>query len=401
MKLIPFSSQYLRPKEALPFGVRDSSGCLLLAAGQLIDNAEQFEYLKSLKLFADEAESSEWRRRLAAAMDSMVRQNASLKDIVAARPAEEAREAKGREEATLPEQWEDLASSLDAALRDARPGGDWLQRARDVHERTRRLATRRLDASLYYLIYSAGHSVERYASHHALLAMAVCEHACSLLGWEEPLRDSIGRAALTMNVAMVRLQDLLAQSDLNPSAEMRVEIDAHAARGAALLRASGVDDAVWRDAVRYHHDNSDAELPLEQLPPGRQVARLLRRVDIFTAKLSRRKTRVPMSPVQAAKEACLGASGMPDEIGAALLKAVGLYPPGSFVELASGELGVVVSRGRRANLPLVASLVAPSGTPMGEPTLRDTVEPRFAVRCAVGAAAVKVRPTHARLLALL
>ena len=98
MKLISFSPQYLRPKEALPFGVRDSAGCLLLAAGQQIEGAEQLAHLQSLKLFADEAESGEWRRRLAAAMDSMVRQNASLKDIAAARPSEEKAEVKVRSE---------------------------------------------------------------------------------------------------------------------------------------------------------------------------------------------------------------------------------------------------------------------------------------------------------------
>ena len=43
--------------------------------------------------------------------------------------------------------------------------------------------------------------------------------------------------------------------------------------------------------------------------------------------------------MQAAREACLGPTGVPDEIGGALLKAVGLYPPGSFVELACGEIG--------------------------------------------------------------
>lgn len=401
MKLISFSPQYLRPKEALPFGVRDAAGCLLLAAGQQIDGAEQLAHLQSLKLFADEAESGEWRRRLAAAMDSMVRQNASLKDIAAARPSEEKAEVKVRSEAALPEQWEDFASSLDAALRDARPGGDWLVRVGEVHERARKLAARRLDASLYYLIYSAGHSTERYAAHHALLTMAVCEHAASLLGWDEARCDTVGRAAMTMNVAMVRLQDLLAQSDLKPTPDMRAAIDAHAAFGAEMLKSSGVTDAVWLDAVRWHHDNSEAAVALEDLNPARQAARLIRRVDIFTAKLSRRKTRVPMSPVQAAKEACLGANGTPDAIGGALLKAVGLYPPGSFVELATGELAVVVSRGRRANLPIVASLVTPSGTPMGEPALRDTVDPRFSVRGAIGVAAVKVRPVHARVLALM
>jgi hypothetical protein len=104
--------------------------------------------------------------------------------------------------------------------------------------------------------------------------------------------------------------------------------------------------------------------------------------------------------VAAAREACLGADGRPDEIGGALLKAVGMYPPGSFVALASGEVGIVLARGRRANLPYVASLVSAGGTPLGEPALRDTVDQRHAVRGAVAANAVRVRPPHERLLAM-
>jgi hypothetical protein len=83
-----------------------------------------------------------------------------------------------------------------------------------------------------------------------------------------------------------------------------------------------------------------------------------------------------------------------------LLKAVGLYPPGSFVELANGEVGIVVARGRRANLPYVASLVSTSGNPLGEPALRDTIESRYNVKAAVAASLVKVRPQHERVLAL-
>lgn len=401
MKLVPFSSQYLRLKEVLPFGVRDATGRLMLAAGQRIDSVERLSLLEAMPLFADQEESNEWRRRLVATVDSMVRQNAPLREIAAARPVDEPRDTRAPDESSLPEQWEALVTLLDAALRDAHRGADWLGRLTELHDRVRTLAARRLDATLYYLIYSAGQSVERYASHHAVLTMVICEQAGTLLGWDTSTCDSLGRAALTMNVSIARMQDLLAQSDLRPSAAMRQELEAHAERGATLLAACGVDDAVWCDAVRHHHDRADAPQALALLPPGRRAARLLRRVDIFTAKLSRRKARLPMSPVQAAKEACLGADGTPDEIGAALLKAVGLYPPGSFVELATGERGVVVSRGQRANLALVASLVTPSGTPVGEPALRDTIEPRFAVRCAVAAADVKVRPAHARLLALL
>lgn len=80
---------------------------------------------------------------------------------------------------------------------------------------------------------------------------------------------------------------------------------------------------------------------------------------------------------------------------------MGLYPPGSFVQLESGELGVVIARGRRANLPIVASLVGRSGLPLGEPAVRDTVDKRHAVKGAMLPEAVKVLPPHTRLLEII
>jgi HD-GYP domain-containing protein (c-di-GMP phosphodiesterase class II) len=228
----------------------------------------------------------------------------------------------------------------------------------------------------------------------------VATHAAQLLGWPEDQVASLGGAALSMNLAMTALQDHLAASDTPLTPVMREQIRTHAQRSADLLQAAGLDDALWLQVVRAHHDGGDGALPLAALSDDQRLARLLRRADILTAKISARRTRVPMSPVQAAREACLGQDGVPDEVGGALLRATGLYPPGSFVELANGERGIVVARGRRANLPWVASLVSPSGLALGEPALRDTADARHAVRAAVAAATVKVRPDHARILAL-
>ena len=61
-----------------------------------------------------------------------------------------------------------------------------------------------------------------------------------------------------------------------------------------------------------------------------------------------------------------------DEAGAALIKAVGLYPPGTFVRLVNGEEGIVVKRGTSATEPLVAALLGKSGNPLTEPVPRDT-----------------------------
>jgi HD-GYP domain-containing protein (c-di-GMP phosphodiesterase class II) len=380
--------------------VRDAGGRLLLSAGQSIASADQLGHLSAQPLFADEDESNEWRRKLGATVGAMMRQNAPLKTIAEARPQQGGREGLTSADVTVPDQWESLSTLLDAALREARPSPEFIARIRQVHDRASKLGQRQADTSLYHLIHAAGHNNEKYSSHHGLLVMLVCEQAAQVLGWSPQAVCSLACAALSMNVAMAALQDHLAASDTLVTAVMREQIQQHPQQGAQLLREAGLDDPLWCEAVRLHHDRGDGQTPLAELPQERQLARLLRRADIFTAKISRRRTRAPMSPVQAAREACLGARGVPDEVGGALLRATGLYPPGCFVELANGERGIVVARGRRANLPWVASLVAPSGMALGEPALRDTIESRFAVRSSVPSAQVKVRPDHMRILSL-
>jgi HD-GYP domain-containing protein (c-di-GMP phosphodiesterase class II) len=397
MSLIPFSKQYLRLNEALPFGVRDETGRLLLSAGQVISGADQLAHLTSCDLYADEKESSDWRRKLSATVDSMIRQNVTLKAIAQARPPS-GRTTQSLDGPSFSEQWAGVWATLDAALRDARAGGDWIARVQAVRQRVQRLAERRLDSSMCHLIWHAGQSSDKYSSHHALLCMLVAGETARILGWSAD-SAALEHAALTMNVAMLRLQDHLALRDAEPSPDDRNEIAAHPERGARLLRDSGVTDALWCDIVLHHHDQGDAHLPLAQLPPARRLARLLRRVDSFTAQISRRASRMPMSPVQAARDACLSPSGTPDEIGGALLKAMGLYPPGSYVSLVSGELAIVLARGRQANQPVVASLVGASGIPLGEPAMRDTADRRYAVKGAVNVQAVRVRPPLERLLA--
>ena len=96
MNLIPFSRQYLRLNESLPFGIRDASGRLLLAAGSKVDRSDMLAELQANDLYADEFESSEWRKRLASAMASAIRQNASLRKIADARPEAAAEGRKGR-----------------------------------------------------------------------------------------------------------------------------------------------------------------------------------------------------------------------------------------------------------------------------------------------------------------
>jgi hypothetical protein len=55
-----------------------------------------------------------------------------------------------------------------------------------------------------------------------------------------------------------------------------------------------------------------------------------------------------------------------DAAGAALIKAVGVYSPGTLVRMANNETGVVVRRGANTSTPRVAVLVNRDGFATGE-----------------------------------
>ncbi|HEV7914080.1 MAG TPA: hypothetical protein VGP22_09950, partial [Albitalea sp.] len=126
----------------------------------------------------------------------------------------------------------------------------------------------------------------------------------------------------------------------------------------------------------------------------------IQRADIFAARLSPRRMRQAMAATAAAKAAYLDENQQAGAAGAAIIKAVGIYPPGSHVRLASSEVAVVLRRGRRANEPVVASVIGKSGTPLGEPAVRDTRMKPHAISAGVAPHEVKVRLNLARLMTL-
>jgi hypothetical protein len=221
------------------------------------------------------------------------------------------------------------------------------------------------------------------------------------LQWEESRIELLEKAALTMNVGMWPLQDtLVTQAAQALSPQVQAHIDAHPAEGARLLREGGVADEDWLEAVRTHGDESLAARPFSALSPGQQMALLLQRVERYGVLISRRAGREALSPTQAAQQACLAPDGRPDAVGSLLLKAMGLYPPGSFVALANNEVGIVLARGNHAAQPVVAALRNAQGMTMAEPRLRYTSQPQAAVRAALGPHEASADPPLVKLQAL-
>ncbi len=391
MKIVPLSAEGLRIGRPLPFSVRDGTGMVLLARGASIQTEKQLQLLRSRPLFIDMAESESVQRAYAGQLDQMLRQDVALGRIADARPDYVSMPMSGAVRAAeRPLDWPNLQMRLRLLLVDPR-GADWIARLRTLRDDMLALVERSPDRALMRLMYDASNEFQDYSANHSLFVGVLTSLACAQIpGWQPAWLDSLTLAALTMNVAFTAAQDELARQIGPLSEAQRDSLRDHPERSARLLASIGVEDPMWLHAVRHHHDAPSG--PIVGRLPEEMIARLIRRADRYAARLSPRKSRAALSATAAAQVTLLDEGGHTDEAGQALIRTLGLYPPGVWVKLQCGEIAMVLRRSPVAKAPVVVSVVSRTGMPLAVPTLRNTKLPDFEVTGAVPAVQVKVRP---------
>ncbi len=385
----------------LPLNIWDGSGVLLLRRGEIIRDLEHRLMLQARGPVVDEDEMRQWTFRYTSEIDRKLRGNERLQAIAGVARPMGVESARNEQELAMPARWADLHTSLGLLLHQGEQAQDFLRRLGLVRARIDELLQSRTDDSLFVLVQMLLDRTLGYSTGHALLCALLCRIVGKLLLKESRALDTLINAALTMNIGMTRLQDGLALQAQAPSAEQRLRIDQHPLLGVRTLQRLGVQDPAWLQLVRHHHAKLPALTELERAEPLLLMSHLIGLVDVFVARISPRVSRKGLPSQRAARDAYLAADGQPNPLGAALIKAIGVYIPGSYVRLASEELAVVVRRQRRANEPLVFALVGRSGMPLGEPALRDTSEAAYEIKAGVAADEVRVRVNTAKLLARL
>ncbi|GGY92264.1 HD-GYP domain-containing protein [Pseudoduganella plicata] len=178
-------------------------------------------------------------------------------------------------------------------------------------------------------------------------------------------------AALTMNVGMLDVQDdRAALTDAE-----RAIVKAHPAHGVALLRRAGVQDDVWLSCVLGHHENQDGSGYPDGLA-GDAIAcpvKLIGLADRYCARVSTRPWRKTMLPNAALRDILLEANHALDaQLGAVLIRELGIYPVGTYVRLLNGEIGVVARKGVNSMTPHVTTFIGPRGARLDVFLQRDT-----------------------------
>ena len=297
--------------------------------------------------------------------------------------------------------WSDLESALSVLLARPLQVQDFPGKVRQFDGWLQDLVAPDIDAALYLMFQLASTSTVGYSASHAV----VCGTLCHIMAQELQLpgreRDSLVRAALTMNIGMTALQDLLSEQRERPSAAQQDAIRNHPQESQALLERLFITDDLWLDVVGQHHASISDRVPLANQAPPDRLTRILGTIDRYAAMISPRKSRAGRSATDSVRAIVGHEVDQRDEVSYTLVRSVGLCPPGTFVRLDNGDTAIVLRRGEKANQPLVAGLLDRAGAHHARPGIYDTAttgKPR--IQSALARSAVTVELNHRTMVRL-
>lgn len=189
-------------------------------------------------------------------------------------------------------------------------------------------------------------------------------------------------AALTGNISMIELQEVLHRQQAPLTDAQREEIRMHPLVSVDLLLELGVKEDPWIKTVLHHHEKIDGSgypgaLRGDDIP---LLVRIVSLADAYSAMVTPRSYRNQILARDALRDIFLKRGSEVDaELAGLFIKELGVFPPGAFVRLKNGEIAVVIRRGANATAPVVQSVVGPRGAPLPTPFRRDCNEPRYII----------------------
>jgi hypothetical protein len=297
-------------------------------------------------------------------------------------------------------QWSDLESGLGVILTSPESSQQFSYRVVQYDRWMQGLLQRDPDLGLYLLFQLASNSPVGYSASHSLVCAVLCHLLAAELVLSGRERDSLVRAALTMNIAMTAMQDVLANQSERPSPVQQEMIRTHPVKGAMLLGTLGVQDDDWLEVLARHHDDAVDVGDFLISTGALRLTRILKMVDRYAAMISPRMSRAGRSATESARTVIANASAKSDAIGHALVRAVGLCPPGTYVRMDNDELAVVVRRSSQANRPYVAIVGRATGEMLAQPLLHATSRGAPYIRSALPASSIRVQLNHPAVIQL-
>lgn len=296
--------------------------------------------------------------------------------------------------------WSDLEAALSVLLSRPLQVQDFSAKVRQFDGWLQDLVAHDIDSAMYLMFQLASTSTVGYSASHALVCGTLCHIMAQELHLPQRERDSLVRAALTMNIGMTQLQDELSEQRERPSSEQQEAIRSHPEDSLMLLQRLFISDELWLDVVGQHHATIPDRVPLAEQEPQDRLTRILGTIDRYAAMISPRKSRAGRSATDSVRAIVGQEIDQRDEVSYTLVRSVGLCPPGTFVKLDNGETAIVLRRSDKANHPLVASVLDSAGAHRAQPSLYQTASGKPRIQSALARSAVGLELDHRTMVRL-
>lgn len=355
MKMLRLPRSKVQIGTPLPWSVRDAQGWLLLSRGHMVESEHQLDQLLQRGAYVDAEEVR------AVALEN----------------------APERLQAFVPPPnifglWDQSTTDLKKMLGSATHPGDFAEQVEQFARHLLKLLDYSPDIGIYRCVRQDNAQHFYYGYTHAVHTAILCILMARHLQWPEARLLSLVKAALTMNLTILEMQGQLAVQDVPLKDKQRAAINAHPAQCVERLEQYGVTDSDWLSAIAQHHERPDGTGYPQGSTEVCELAIALRVADVYMAKISPRAMRQALTPQEAVRQLYTEEKGGP--LSTAVIKELGIHPPGDFVKLASGELAIVVQRTGNVRAPIVASITDTAGHPVPHTVRHDTAQAEFAIQ---------------------
>lgn len=195
-------------------------------------------------------------------------------------------------------------------------------------------------------LYTIRHSIDT-----AILAYTVANNM------NKSSRDIMGlmKACLTMNISLVSEHETI-HNQATLTQEQKNLIYNHPSDSANFLKSIGVTDNTWLTHILDHHA-CDIETYSENIKPRNKIlesTKIIFIADRYCALISGRPHRKPYLPNAAIHFILTKGKNIIDPaLAVCFIKVLGMYPPGTFVKLANGDIGIVSYKTDKKMFPIV------------------------------------------------
>lgn len=242
------------------------------------------------------------------------------------------------------EAWSNTQAFVERVTRNIEQGNDLnLQDARPVIREC--VESIKANASAMFWM-SRIKSRDAYTAEHCLRVAVFTVAFARFLGMPDDDLEIAGMCGLLHDLGKLKVPSEILNKPGALSREEFAIMQKHTTFGYELLRADTTLDPIIRDVTRHHHERIDGSGYPQQLQEWQisRFARLVSIVDAFDAMTSDRCYRdgIPASDAIRILYRNRGRQFDADMVEA-FIRMIGIYPPGTLVELTTGEVALIVA----------------------------------------------------------